>query len=88
MSGIGSVIGRQEKAYEQGRPPAAKNAASPLQKGDKFGDWTFLGVAKQSWERGRPDRNRGRRPLERPPVAPGRPARPCGRAQALRVPAS
>jgi hypothetical protein len=42
----------------------------------KSGDWTFLGVARPCWERGRPVRNRGRRPLQRPLAAPGRTGRP------------
>jgi len=40
------------------------------------GDWTLFGAPKPPWERGRPARNCGRRPLERPPAAPGRAGRP------------
>ena len=47
---------------------------SPFTRGT--GDWTFLGVTKPRWERGRPVRNRGRRPLQRPLAAPGRARRP------------
>ena len=46
------------------RPPAAKSAASPLSRGTKIAS---PGPASDS-TRGRPARNRGRRPLERLPA--------------------